>query len=251
MFNRLTAELTNLCTLSCPPCPRQHIKMPLGYMDTDLWERLLKQIPDGTTLFPFWRGEALLHPECSKMLAMAVDRFEVVLATNGVFLCSETMPPDVFYKLKAINISLHGIESVQGAAWALKQRGDNPAPIIQFNQTEGEDSRLIAMAQKLAGGHDVQLRTYKQHTLDGKWGDTGATKGQQAWCQRLGTDLVITWDGQVSRCCYVWEPIPGLDANTMSLGEIWHSQEMEVIRKGYPDEVCSTCDQWRGEGKTI
>ena len=184
--------------------------MPLGEMSEALWERLLDQLSPGTTLIPFWRGEALLHHYAREFLMMAVARqLDVVLATNGHYL-SCTIPPDLLAQLKAVSISLHGMKSYQAYLWLV------------------------------------------EHTIDGVWGRIrNYCAIRHLWCDRLDTDLVITWDGKVSRCCYVWDPIPGLDANEETLEEIWDSPQLMRIRKEYPDPVCFECDQWLGSGKSL
>jgi len=247
MFKRITIELTNFCNLECAPCPRHHSMMPLGEMSEALWERLLDQLSPGTTLIPFWRGEALLHHYAREFLMMAVARqLDVVLATNGHYL-SCTIPPDLLAQLKAVSISLHGLKSYQAYLWLVQHAKLTGKPEIQLTVVDGEETGIPDAIFK---AHNV--RRYKEHTVDGVWGrirDCSAIR--QMWCDRLDTDLVITWDGKVSRCCYVWDPIPGLDANEKTLEEIWDSPQLMRIRKEYPDPVCFECDQWLGSGKTL
>lgn len=67
------------------------------------------------------------------------------------------------------------------------------------------------------------------------------------------TDLVIAWDGSISRCCYDWHtwPLEVLDANRQTLEEIWSSDTLREVRENYPEGPCITCDQWKGEGRTL
>jgi hypothetical protein len=244
MFNRLTIELTNCCNLLCAPCPRHRIKMDHGYMTEKLFYRLLDQCPPDTTIIPFWRGESLLHPQVIEFLYYAISRkMKVVLATNGSRMEKLVFQPNLINKLHAISVSLHNIDSYTTYLWLKEISNIN----VQLSYVEGE---VVDIPKELMSY--MNLRRYKQHSFNGVWGNTGALPvSYQDWCQRLDTDLVVTWDGKVSRCCYVWEPIQGLDANIQTLEEIQNDPRYSRIITAYPDDICSKCDQWRGGGKTL
>lgn len=248
MFKRLTLELTNICDLSCKMCPRHHVDMPYGHMSYTLFYKLIQQIPRDTIIIPFWRGELFLMPSVSGYLQLLVDMgFDVLIATNGHFLSHRTLPPNILHRLRAISVSLHDIDSCRGYKWLTDQIYDSDGPEIQATLVEGED---INIPSELLS--TIDLRIYRQHTLDGTWGQVSRPPPEKRfYCIRLNTDLIITWDGKVSRCCYVWDTIPGLDANVMSLEDIWNSPQLTRIRENYPDEVCEQCDQWYGAGKTL
>jgi len=249
MFTKLTIELTNICNLSCDPCPRHHLKMNFGYMNEQLFYKLLDQCPPGTTILPFWRGESLLHPQAIELLYYAVSRkLDVVLATNGSRMVELHQQIGLIKKLKAINVSLHNIDSYSAYLWLQELKHATNSPIdIQLSYVEGEHTDV---PEELF--NHLNLRRYKQHSFNGVWGCTDAEPVlYQDWCQRLDTDLVITWDGKVSRCCYVWQPIEGLDANTQTLESIQYHPNYSRIITNYPDRICSACDQWRGGGRTL
>jgi hypothetical protein len=259
---RWTIELTNHCNLYCDMCPRRHYKtMPLGLMPLHLYQKIVRQIPEGSTILPFWRGESLVHPFFNAAMHEAKRKgLEIVLATNGTLLCPQTMPADILISLKAVNISIHGVPSLAGAYWILAQREalQSEKPDLQFSMVEGEDDAqpYFENLRKWAVFGDLKnkptFRVYQEHTIDGVWGkidDADVIPRDRKWCKRLDTDLVIAWDGSVSRCCYHWQTDPELNANDLTLKEIWAG--MEPIRKNYPDEVCAGCDEWQGEGRTI
>ena len=245
MFNRLTLELTNYCNLSCPMCLRHNIDMPLGYMDEELFYNLCDQAPTGTTIFPFWRGESLMHPQVDYLLyyAATIPGLEVVIATNGHLLPYDRIPIGLLKHINVISVSIHDALSLEGYNYLITQRNTLTVPVTRIEASVVEGETII---------HDLPLRRYTRHSQDGKWGSVpNAPYVGREWCSRLDTDLCITWDGCVSRCCYVWEPIVGLDATKQSLQDIWNSKELREIRRNYPDNICQHCDQWSGRGKTL
>jgi len=250
MFSRLTIEPTNHCNLACKPCPRHSFKMPLGFMDEFTFYAICDQAPRNTTIFPFWRGEALMHPQIVGLLYYAIARSEnVVLATNGNLVCEETIYPGLMNYLKTISVSLHNMRSYQGYLWLFERRAKEPFPVTEL-VTSIVESEVVDIPQFLL--EKLYPRVYKTHSLNHTWGAVSEPPNvPRTWCSRLSTDLVITWDGKVSRCCYVWEPIPGLDATKQTLDEIWTSPQLQRIRDTYPDPVCQQCDQWFGGGKTL
>ena len=56
---------------------------PTGYMTKSLYKHIINQLPNKTTIVPFFRGESTLHPRFPQYMR-ALARFETVqLATNG------------------------------------------------------------------------------------------------------------------------------------------------------------------------
>jgi hypothetical protein len=226
--------------------------MTLGYMSEKLFCHLIDQCPPGTTILPFWRGESLLHPNFVELLYYAISRkMDVVLATNGSHMTEFRSQLGLIKKLKAINVSLHNMDSYAAYLWLKQVKDATHSEVeIQLSYVDGEHTDIPDELIKL-----LTPRIYKQHSFHGIWGATedisDISYPYQDWCQRLDTDLVVTWGGGVSRCCYVWEPIQGLDANVQTLEEIYYNPAYSRIITNYPDYICSNCDQWRGEGRTL
>jgi hypothetical protein len=211
--------------------------METGYMFMGLWVKLLQQVEQGSTIIPAWRGESTLHPMFSEFMEIAAIRkdLKIVLVTNGTHIEPILKVLD---KIDVINVSIHGPESLVGYENLLAQAPDKVIASI----VDTEDQPPIA--------DRPEMRVYKEHTVKGQWGKVkGATRTVRQFCSHLDTDIVVAWDGKVSRCCYYWPCEPGLDANKMTLRQI--DRAMKPIRTNYPDEICSRCDQWQGEGKTL
>ena len=62
---RIEIELASSCNLRCIYCPRHYVDNLNGFIDLDLFKKLISEIekyPD-TVLVLHRRGESLLHPE--------------------------------------------------------------------------------------------------------------------------------------------------------------------------------------------
>ncbi len=213
--SKYVVELTNVCNLDCPMCPRHHINMELGYMSMQLWHKIIGGIPKGSTVLPFWRGEASLHPNFREMISELGD-YEVVLATNGT-----NVNPiiDSIQYLSTINVSIHNEDSYAGYC-KIKSSATNSSKVIA-SMVEGEPKFLD------------DIRVYKRHTVGGIWGKVDGliqTDRVREPCPKL-LETVTTWDGEVGKCCHIWDTNISLDP--------------------YPDETCQKCDQWMGKGKTL
>jgi len=223
--------------------------MPLGFMQWQLYSKIIKQIPDTVTdIILAWRGEPTLHMDLYGMVM--VCPVKPAIATNGAFLYR--IPLDF---VKAINLSIHNKLSLGHLQFLLEKKCKHP-PKITASRVTGEIPEGLWTKVKAMGRVD-EKRTYLVHSEGGVWGaikqngDRFHLKGDRnGLCPRLKSDLVIAWDGSISRCCYVWDTIPGLNAKEMTLEEIWLSPQMLKIRATYPDEICSKCDQWR-TGRTL
>lgn len=247
---RVTLELTNACQLKCKMCPRNYVDMKIGYMPDMFFRSLVSQLPQTATIFPFWRGESSLYPWFEDLMLFAkqwAHNGRVVIATNGIALNGPRLWG--FMAAHVVSVSIHNNMGYQGLLNLLRERRtNNPKLHVAASIVEGERTGINPKALKVAD----EVRIYEEHTKKGVWGSIGLRRtGVQEWCSRLDTDLVIAWDGSVSRCCYVWDPIPGLSAISMSLKEILASPQFKAIRENYPDKICSKCSQWIGKGKTL
>jgi hypothetical protein len=223
--------------------------MKLGFMPMTIFQSLVAQLPDTATIMPFWRGESTLHPRFNELMIFArywASKGKIILATNAMFLESSLLG---IMAAHVVNVSIHNNVSYQGLLKILKKRETyNPKLHVTASMVEGEKTGVQPAALKIAD----EVRIYKEHTKKGVWGKVdGWPKPAPSWCYRLDTDLVIAWDGQVSRCCYVWDPIPGLNAYEMTVNDILDSPQMKKIRENYPDKTCRACSQWQGQGRTI
>lgn len=248
---KVTLELTNECQLKCTMCPRHHLDMKVGYMPDYFFRTLMSQLPQEATVITFWRGESTLHPWFDDLMVFARNWLRngtLIVATNGLSITMRDTPIWGLMAAHVVSVSIHNSLSYQGLVRLLKQRDVyNKKLKVTATMVEGEKTGVHPGSLEIAD----EVRIYTEHTKKGKWGSVPEFKAKaRTECARLRTDLVVTWDGRISRCCYVWEPIPGLSAKTTSLSDIINSPELKMISESYPDKICRACSQW-SDSRTI
>ena len=69
-------------------------------------------------------------------------------------------------------------------------------------------------------------------------------------CPRLSTDLVVAWDGSMSRCTHVWETSRRANIFKIGLKKAWKKAQSQEWWHG---KHCVNCDQNEGptKGETI
>ncbi|MCS7103263.1 MAG: radical SAM protein, partial [Candidatus Korarchaeum sp.] len=84
-------ELTNECNLNCSICYRRSWDAERGYMRTDLFEKLLRELKklSARSIWFDGFGEPTLHPDFERFVKIAADDFEVNLVTNGTLICDK------------------------------------------------------------------------------------------------------------------------------------------------------------------
>jgi radical SAM protein with 4Fe4S-binding SPASM domain len=248
---RIVIELTPECNLSCVVCPRRSIEEKKGYISKNLFTKIIGQIvkysPESVVI-PFWRGESTLHPDFCELIELALkNSLHVHISTNGEAIDDDDLK--LLVKCEFVNFSIHTISGYDTAKRSLDFRSGK-YPIIQASFVEGESSMkdvysAIVSSPDLAGFDSV--RVYIRHSKDGVFGSIEKkTDAKRIFCPKLLDTLVIAYDGTVSRCNHIWETEKGINANDMSILEIWNSTYLEQIRKSYPDQRCEPCGQWAG-----
>jgi MoaA/NifB/PqqE/SkfB family radical SAM enzyme len=253
--HRIAIEMTPLCNLSCPMCPRHHVSdlENHGYISRELWVKLIDEIsmaaPEAVVL-PFWRGESLLHPNFSEYLEYALAKsIRIHISTNGLLLNPQNS--ELLSNCEFVNISIH-IDSALTQANKFQEyinRKSLKKPELQISFVSSEKSKKFIeniVASPSLGGFDC-VRLYEEHSKDGLFGNIGAPVHiSRTYCPKLRDTFVIAYDGSFSRCSHIWKPEDGDNLNYVSIIEAWESAAMEEIRSAYPDQHCSSCDQWIG-----
>jgi MoaA/NifB/PqqE/SkfB family radical SAM enzyme len=83
----LQVEPGNVCNLRCPLCHVVTDGKPQGFMETDRFRGLMREVGDTLMFLHFWGwGEPFLHPDLAHMIRLAKDRgAAVITSTNGHF----------------------------------------------------------------------------------------------------------------------------------------------------------------------
>lgn len=238
--SRVTLEPTNACKRDCPMCPRQFMKDDIGFMNDREFRDIIDQVEglNIPTVLLFWRGESVLHTRFKDFVLYARPRVQRLEMSTGLPMWSKKYLELVPY-FDLISISVHD-DSCVGMMEAVIEHKTRGNPEIQLTAVEGE--KTVDLVRTLKPNVD-RVKIKKRHTRDGKWGTTGETKRRKAEvCPRIGRDLVIGWNGQVSRCCVCWDTEP-YSVFELGISGIVNLPHWIQRREGTIDSICANCDQ--------
>ncbi|MFH0809867.1 MAG: radical SAM/SPASM domain-containing protein [Pseudomonadota bacterium] len=277
--NRLTLELTNACIYSCPMCPsRLRPREPKGFMDEGLFRRLADEAAEHlpVALVPFFRGESLLHPRLSVLLAYAKSRGlgPIQLVSNGLLLTDFLAGELLDLGLDFISFSL---DTVWPDEYAQIRRGGSfetvMANVMNFldrRTAGGYATEVRVSATRTAINRDnlddfIEFwrdkadltRIYYEHSTDGHTGSLDCPEIPRAMerraCLKPFCDMVIYWNGEAALCNHDWYRSPSLgNAAEAPLRRIWHGPAYVALRgwhlqpkKTLDDPTCLHCDHWK------
>lgn len=108
-LKNLYIEITNICNLSCPFCPK-HTRTP-SYMSKTDFIRIIENIRGKADVLYFHvKGEPFLHPDLESFIDIANDAgFPVHLTTNGTLLDATIEALSNKANLHRLNVSLHSL----------------------------------------------------------------------------------------------------------------------------------------------
>ncbi len=276
---RLTLELTNDCNLSCVMCPRREMEKGTGYMDIELFRKIIAeasgQLP--VTLVPFFRGESLLHPDFLTMLkeAKQAGLGPVQLTTNAMLLDEGLSLGILEAGLDFISFSLDVLG--KGNYERMRRGGDYELvtsnidgflglrkklrlarPTVQVSSVETEENSAMLDDFVDYWSEKVErVRIYPEHSKDGSFGSLGERFELPEFerrlpCRKVFTDMVVYFNGEVAVCNHDWARSEFIgNARDATIREIWHSEKYEEIRENHrlgmldADPTCSGCDHWK------
>ncbi len=250
---RIVIELTPICNLNCSMCPRYYIDKRDGFMYENLWKKLIDEINienQDSVILPFWRGESCLHPQFIELVQYAIDKgLRVHLSTNGHFMDENFRR--IFYQCEFVTFSIHSDLGYKNAVFFANSKPSCSETNIQISFVDTEKSvkkfmNSVVNDPVLHGFDSVRL--YIEHTIGGEFGKSKSaiTPQQRIFCPKLANTLVVAYDGSFSRCNHVWNTENLFNLEKVNIKNLWNSSRMNEIREGYPDKICSLCDQWTG-----
>jgi radical SAM protein with 4Fe4S-binding SPASM domain len=258
----LVLELTNICNLSCIMCPRRQMTRETGFMDFDLFRKIIEEAAPGVEMvYLHFMGESLLHGKIQECIDFASGRgMTVAMATNATLLTDERIDGLLRSRLDALLVSFDGgspavlerirrgadFSSVRGQVLRLLQKSERCTPdfnpVIQFirmPENEGDLDRFLALWKafpqarvKIKDLHDFgnQLDDLKRM----KHGDGEITIPFDRVCYEPWRGLVIGWDGRAVPCCndYDGKTVLG-NLRQQSLAAIWNGERMRQFRTSH------------------
>lgn len=106
-------ELTNDCNLKCKHCHKNVMGRPIGYMEFDVFKKIIDEISSYPVAFLriVGLGESSMHPDFLQMLRYASNKgIKIEIATNGElikrFLYNEILSLDI----DILGVSVDGID---------------------------------------------------------------------------------------------------------------------------------------------
>jgi MoaA/NifB/PqqE/SkfB family radical SAM enzyme len=180
----LQIEPTNACNLRCAVCPvTEGLNRPAGFMDFDLYRRLLDEVGESVFLILLWDwGEPFLHPRICELISYAKGKgIQFISSTNGrpfaqpglservvrsgldtLIFSIDGIRQDTYERFRGrgtLEVALEGLRSVAGAKRALNSR----LPLVSLSfivtrHNEHEVSELPSFARSL-GVDALTLKT--------------------------------------------------------------------------------------------
>ncbi len=257
---RLTSvnlEITNHCNLYCTICPvnttMQRVK---GFMDPDLFRKVIDENSDFDFVLTFQWGEPLLHPQVFDLVRYAADKgVRAMLTSNGTRLDPGRRARLLDCGLDRITFSVDGDkeshERIRGYSYdrlradimLLKEERDRAGSALKIDVSMVVDETTEeAMDRYFADWKGIVDRVQAIPKFTPKERTTAC---RELW---RGTAVVL-WDGRVSVCCADSEGAAVIgDAWKAPLQEIWNGEEMRAFRRShlegrYP-RICAFCGEY-------
>lgn len=285
----LFVDPASACNFACPFCPTGHDDLISatgrfqGIMKLPLFQKIIDDLGEFSKPIKVLRmykdGEPLLNKNLAEMIryAKSSGRIEYIdTTTNGSLMTPERMGPILEAGLDKINISVDGMnreqykqftgfdfdfdQFVNHVKWLYANKGDCemvvkiPAELIsevqrqEFLDTFGDhcDRIFIENFAPCWPEFDVEQYTGVQITQ----GIYQQPVTPTDTCPYIFYSMSVNADGLVSSCFLDWgrKLLIG-DTREKSLKSIWHSDEMNALRRQHlegkrcENPVCSQCGQ--------
>jgi len=268
-------EPTNYCNLKCIMCPHDVMPRAKGFMDFELFKRIVDEIvlkSPKSKLWPAVLGESLIGGDRFKrMVDYAVSRqVDIVLNTNGTLLNDDWVSYFSTCGIKEIILGVDGFSKETYEKIRVKGSYENlHAKILKLvkacQDTAGAPNVILQIIAMEENRHEIE--DYKNY-----WTSQGAIvkiRSKLGWGNHISTDLpfgekdrvfpcpwiirtiLILWDGTVCQCnADVTEAsFPVGDVNKQSIEEIWMGELKKHRDRHWKGDFayapCQKCDDWK------
>lgn len=262
----LDVETTNNCNLRCIMCGRNWMKERLGYMD---WELFTKIIDEGakyhlSSIKLNYRGEPLLHPKVVEMVKYAKEKgiLEVQFNTNGCLL-SEKLAKELIEA--GLDRMIFSFDAAERETYNKIRRGSdydkvlaNIKKLVEVRNQIGKKKPLVRVQMVKMPENKDQIEDFikmwqpiaNRMAVSTHRDPLGAQKkvGHFA-CPQIWQRLMVCWDGEVRMCCGDWygEYVLG-NVKNETLHDIWLGKKLQAARKIHQEgkfgaiSVCAKCE---------
>jgi hypothetical protein len=271
-------EPTNNCNVKCIMCPHDKMLRQKGYMDFDLYKKLIKNNRGFIiNLNLFLMGEPLLHPRIAEMASYARSfNIRTSIFTNATLIDKEKCQELLLSGINLITISFEGLEghyeSIRiGANYkkvidniknlvSMKNSLKIKSPqviikFINFNYKAQEIKKFVGKMKEIGVDKvwEVPLHGWPDFRIEKDEVNAGGRPFSKKYypCVLPWSTMSVLWDGKVVGCCDDFEGkfVIGSINETPDLSKIWNSPKMISLRtklagKEYADlELCRICDR--------
>jgi MoaA/NifB/PqqE/SkfB family radical SAM enzyme len=253
---QLQIEVSSYCNAKCIFCPYSTVKRAKGFMDMDLFKKIIDEATLSMEKFHEVQltglGESLLDKLFEDRIRYVKEKMpgmQVGVYTNGTYLTPERFESLADAGLDYVVVSLNALTGDQRKRvmrlddWEIVQ--DNLK--YAFNNRDKIRVEVHAVANgERTGGAGLLIR-------EGNWaGDNRTIRDcdRAKCCNRAIGQIYIMWNGIVSTCCFdpYGKQVFG-DLKTQTLQEMYASERYVKFRGDHFDdradqyELCAGCNR--------
>ena len=272
---RINVEPTNRCNMQCTLCPHPRMQRSKGFMDLDLFHRIVGECArHGTAVWLQYMGEPLLHPQIIEMISMAKNAGiqKLGLSTNAFFLNREM----------GRKILESGLDRLECSVDALDEKGfQESRGSPDFDKVIRNIRRFLLLKREKGASKPVtsiqymecfvsqesritEIRNLWQDVLDADdfimsirdYSFAGSVRAvtqplHRFSCRWIFRSSVILWDGTMVLCGSDYDGSAAMgNVNHQTIEEIWKGADLEAVRelhrkRDWNDHpLCRGCDDW-------
>jgi radical SAM protein with 4Fe4S-binding SPASM domain len=270
----LAIEITNHCNADCIMCPRQKMTRKKGYMDFNVFKKIVDEAKDYTEFtFLHLAGEPLLHPELRRMIDYCRQvGLKTGLSTNGIILDEEKSKLLIDSPLDLLVLSLDGVTketyekirkksnfektclNIERFLQLKSESKKAPYTMIQliYQKENHKEAKEFFLKWKKSAADVVRVKPYLNYPgLDEYLGEKPKRKQDEKKakpCVLLWRQPAIYWDGTVVACCMDFLSQMALgNVKDASIADIWNNEKMQKLREIHADgragdlSFCNEC----------
>ena len=256
----LIIEPSNTCNLRCTFCfVTEGMTREGGFMEFDLFKKIIDDSPGLAHLCMHNWGEPLLHKDIFRMIEYAKNKGVnyVVMNTNGTLLTNKMIDRIVDSKLDIIRFSIDGsaetfkrvrgveLQNIEQNINKLKKVKEKRRPKLKMGvvftveeDTEGDAEDYITHWEKIVDHVRLQPKLITSPRTEVCPEPFGKDYGK----------LVVLWDGRVIPCCVDYNAnltIGSVQNDTIQ--NLWKNEKMDLLRKqhlnGQFPDTCANCNE--------
>ena len=256
----LIIEPTNTCNLRCTFCfVTDGMTRDGGFMDFNLFKKIIDDCTDLEHLCMHNWGEPLLHKDIFRMIEYAKNKGVnyVVMNTNGTLLTDKMINRIVNSKLDIIRFSIDGsaetFKRVRGVELENIEKNIKKLKIIKEKKRPELKMGVVFTVEEDTEGDAEEYTNHWEKIVDHvRLQPKLITSPRTEVCpEPFGKDygkLVVLWDGRVIPCCVDY------NANLMigniqndTIPNLWKSEKLNILReqhlKGEFPDTCANCNE--------